>query len=123
MGASRNGYPVIIVRRGGFGLEQGRKGLLIGAMRYPPIRLANRTAGGVSEFGRSVLGCPGGGRQFGDSTDWKITQSRQDGTQIVADMDFEAPAGCDQRDDRCNTRPSLLASDVDPVLFLMQIFA
>jgi hypothetical protein len=25
---------------------------------YPPIRLANRTAGGVSEFGRSVLGCP-----------------------------------------------------------------
>ncbi len=87
-----------------------------GEAEYPPIRLANRTAGGVSEFGRSVLGCPGGGRQFGDSTDWKITQSRQDGTQIVADRDFEAPAGCDQRDDRCNTRPSLLASDVDPVL-------
>src|SRR5258707_2634820 len=80
------------------------------------IRLVNSTAGGGSEFGRSVSGCPGGGRKFGDSTDWKITQSRQDGTQIVADRDFEAPAGCDQRDDRCNTRPSLLASDVDPVL-------
>jgi hypothetical protein len=51
------------------------------------------------------LGCPGGGRQFGDSTDWKITQSRQDGTQIVADWDFKAPAGCDQRDDRCNVFP------------------
>jgi hypothetical protein len=27
---------------------------------------------------------------FGDSTDWKNTQSRQDGTQIVADRDFES---------------------------------
>jgi hypothetical protein len=26
------------------------------------------------------------------------------------------PLSPDQRDDRCNTRPSLLASDVDPVL-------
>src|SRR5258708_38352368 len=60
---------------------------------YPPIRLANRTAGGVSEFGRSVLVCPAGGRQVGDSTDWRITKSRQVGTQIVADWDFKAPAG------------------------------
>jgi hypothetical protein len=59
------------------------------------FRLANRTACGVFEFGRSVSGCPCGGRQFGDSTDWKITQSRQDGTQIGADRDFEPPAGFD----------------------------
>ena len=59
------------------------------------IRLVNGTAGGWSEFGRSVSGCPGGGRKFGDSTDWKITQSRQDGTQIVADRDFESPTGFD----------------------------
>jgi hypothetical protein len=25
------------------------------------------------------FGCPGGGRKFGDSTDWKITQAGQDG--------------------------------------------
>lgn len=30
------------------------------------IRLVNSTAGGGSEFGRSVSGCPGGGRKFGD---------------------------------------------------------
>ena len=65
------------------------------ALSVGRIRLVNSTAGGGSEFGRSVSGCPGGGRKFGDSTDWKITQSRQDGTQIVADRDFEAPAGCD----------------------------
>ena len=59
------------------------------------IRLANRTAGGVSEFSGSILSCPGGGREFGDSADWIITQFRQDGTQIVADRDFEPPAGCD----------------------------
>jgi hypothetical protein len=59
------------------------------------IRLVNSTARGESEFGRSVSGCPGGGRKFGDSTDWKITQSRQDGTQIVADRDFESPTGFD----------------------------
>jgi hypothetical protein len=59
------------------------------------IRQAKRTAGGVSEFGRSISGCPGGGREFGDSTDWKIAQSRQDGTQIVADRDFEPPTGFD----------------------------
>jgi hypothetical protein len=37
-----------------------------------------------------------GGRQFGDSTDLEITQSRQDGTKIVAERDFEPPAGCDR---------------------------
>ena len=42
----------------------------------------------------------GGGREFGDSTDWKITQSRQDGTQIDANRDFEPPAG-PRRLDRC----------------------
>jgi hypothetical protein len=59
------------------------------------MRLVNNTAGAGSEFGRSVSGCPGGGRKFGDSTDWKITQSQQDGTQIVADRDFESPTAFD----------------------------
>jgi hypothetical protein len=31
---------------------------------------------------------PGGGREFDDSTDWKITQSRQDGTQIIPIRDY-----------------------------------
>jgi hypothetical protein len=34
------------------------------------------------------FGLPGG-REFGNSTDWKVTQSSQGGTQIVADGDFE----------------------------------
>jgi hypothetical protein len=58
-------------------------------------RLVNSTAGGGSEFGRLVSVRPCRGRELGDSTDWKITQSRQDGTQIVADRDFESPTGFD----------------------------
>jgi hypothetical protein len=55
-------------------------------------RLTNHTHDDSAGFGRSISGCPGGGREFGDSTDWKITQARQDGTQILADRDFEPPA-------------------------------
>jgi hypothetical protein len=42
--------------------------------RIRGIRLANYIAGGIFEFGRLVSGRPGSGREFGDSTDWKITQ-------------------------------------------------
>jgi hypothetical protein len=38
------------------------------------IRLANPMADCVAGFSWSVSGRPGGGREFGDATDWKITQ-------------------------------------------------
>jgi hypothetical protein len=44
--------------------------------RYPASKLHGWRR---RRLGRSVSGRPGGGRKFGDSTDWKITQSRQDG--------------------------------------------
>ena len=96
----------------GVGKRRSREEIKRLVREFESIRLVNSTAGGGSEFGRSVSGCPGGGRKFGDSTDWKITQSRQDGTQIAADRDFESPTGFDHRNDRSYPRPGLFTSDV-----------
>jgi len=42
---------------------------------YPASK---HTVGELAGFGWSVSGRPGGGREFGDATDWKIAQPGQD---------------------------------------------
>jgi hypothetical protein len=41
---------------------------------YPASK---HTVGEFAGFGWSVSGCPGGGREFGNATDWKIAQPGQ----------------------------------------------
>ena len=41
---------------------------------YPASK---HTVGEFAGFGWSVSGCPGGGREFGNATDWKIAQPWQ----------------------------------------------
>jgi hypothetical protein len=60
--------------------------------RLQTIRRAN-TQFELAGFGWLVTGRPGGGREFGDATEWKIAQPGQDRAQIVADGDFKAPTG------------------------------
>jgi Mu transposase, C-terminal domain/Integrase core domain len=47
--------------------------------------------------------------------DWAVSQPRQDRTQIVANRDVQPAAAFNDRHDCCNSRPRLLAADVDPV--------
>ena len=42
-----------------------------------PYPASKHTVGEFAGFGWSVSGCPGGGREFGNATDWKIAQPGQ----------------------------------------------
>ena len=79
-------------------------------------RLTNYTVDGVAGFRRLVSGRPSAGREFGDSIDRKIGQAREHRAEVVADREVQTPTGFDDRNDGGNPWPSLLASDVDPVL-------
>src|SRR5215472_15509305 len=76
--------------------------------RQVPLQILSRS--------RRLISCkPSGGRELGDPIDREVSQARQDRAKIVANRDLEPPAGFDYRDNRCNARPGLLASDVYPV--------
>ena len=80
---------------------------------------------GVFFSRRSWLGSssPSAGCQFGDAADRQIGETRQDRAEIIADGDLQAAAGFDDGEDGCDARTGFLASEVDPVFAIMQIFA
>jgi len=76
----------------------------------------SRTPFQILSRSRRLISCkPSGGRELGDPIDWEVSQARQDRARIVANRDLKPPAGFDYRDNGCNARSGLLASDVDPV--------
>jgi hypothetical protein len=66
-------------------------------------------------FGRSVSSQPSCRRELRDPIDREVGQAGQDRAKIVANRDFQSPAGFDDRDYSRDARSGLLASDVDPV--------
>jgi hypothetical protein len=56
------------------GLKTGKSFPLWTIQWYPASK---HTVGEFAGFGWSVSGCPGGGREFGNATDWKIAQPGQ----------------------------------------------
>ena len=66
-------------------------------------------------FRRSVSSQPSCRRELCDPIDREVGQAGQDRAKIVANRDFQSPAGFDDRDYSRDARSGLLASDVDPV--------
>src|ERR1700724_55182 len=66
-------------------------------------------------FGRSFSSQPSCRRELRDPIDREVGQAGQDRAKIVANRDFQSPAGFDDRDYSRDARSGLLASDVDPV--------
>jgi hypothetical protein len=52
-----------------------------------------------------------------------IDLEKHETSEIIADGDLQATAGCDNGENGCDARSGFLAAEVDPVFAIMQIFA
>ncbi len=68
----------------------------------------------------TTSGFPGGGGELGDASDRPIAQFGEDVAQVLPELDVQASAGFDDRDDGGNLWTCGFIADVKPVFAIMR---